>query len=102
MAIVIVKNKYQVIIPRRVREQIGVAIGDVLEARAQNFREDNVYIRTILFLSAKHLFAAADRMPARLRYGSGSGLLPLAIWRGISGILGVSSVGRISASRADA
>jgi AbrB family looped-hinge helix DNA binding protein len=34
MAIVTVKNKYQVVIPRRVREQIGVAIGDVLEARA--------------------------------------------------------------------
>jgi AbrB family looped-hinge helix DNA binding protein len=34
MPIVTVKNKYQVVIPRRVREQIGVAIGDVLEARA--------------------------------------------------------------------
>jgi AbrB family looped-hinge helix DNA binding protein len=34
MPIVTVKNKYQVVIPRRVREQIGVAIGDVLDARA--------------------------------------------------------------------
>jgi AbrB family looped-hinge helix DNA binding protein len=34
MPIVTVKNKYQVVIPRGVREQIGVAIGDVLEARA--------------------------------------------------------------------
>ncbi|MGA3075619.1 MAG: AbrB/MazE/SpoVT family DNA-binding domain-containing protein [Bryobacteraceae bacterium] len=34
MPIVTVKNKYQVVIPRRVREQVGVAIGDVLEARA--------------------------------------------------------------------
>ena len=34
MPIVTVKNKYQVVIPRRVREQIGVAVGDVLEARA--------------------------------------------------------------------
>jgi AbrB family looped-hinge helix DNA binding protein len=34
MPIVTVKNKYQVVIPRHVREQIGVAIGDVLEARA--------------------------------------------------------------------
>src|SRR5580692_7823332 len=33
-AIVTVKDKYQVVIPRHVREQIGVAIGDVLEARA--------------------------------------------------------------------
>jgi AbrB family looped-hinge helix DNA binding protein len=32
MAIVTVKNKYQVVIPQRVRDQIGVAIGDVLEA----------------------------------------------------------------------
>jgi AbrB family looped-hinge helix DNA binding protein len=35
MAIVTVKKKYQVVIPQRVREQIGVAIGDVLEARAE-------------------------------------------------------------------
>ena len=34
MATVTVKNKYQVVIPQRVREQVGVAIGDVLEARA--------------------------------------------------------------------
>ncbi|MGA3042848.1 MAG: AbrB/MazE/SpoVT family DNA-binding domain-containing protein [Bryobacteraceae bacterium] len=34
MPIVTVKNNYQVVIPRRVREQIGVAIGDVLEASA--------------------------------------------------------------------
>lgn len=34
MPIVTVKNKFQVVIPRRVREQIGVAIGDVLEASA--------------------------------------------------------------------
>jgi len=32
MAIVTVKNKYQVVIPQRVREQVGVEIGDVLEA----------------------------------------------------------------------
>jgi AbrB family looped-hinge helix DNA binding protein len=36
MAIVTVKNKYQVVIPQRVREQLGVAVGDVLEAKAQN------------------------------------------------------------------
>ena len=29
MAIVTVKNKYQVVIPQRVREQVGVQIGDV-------------------------------------------------------------------------
>lgn len=36
MAIVTVKNKYQVVIPHRVREQVGIRIGDVLEAQANN------------------------------------------------------------------
>jgi AbrB family looped-hinge helix DNA binding protein len=35
MAIVTVKNKFQVVIPQRVREQIGVAVGDILEARVE-------------------------------------------------------------------
>ena len=35
MAIVTVKNKYQVVIPHRVRKEIGIAVGDVLEARAE-------------------------------------------------------------------
>ena len=34
MTFVTVKNKYQVVIPLRVRQQIGVVIGDVLEAKA--------------------------------------------------------------------
>lgn len=38
MPIVTVKNKYQVVIPRRVREEIGVDVGDVLEARAEGGR----------------------------------------------------------------
>jgi AbrB family looped-hinge helix DNA binding protein len=33
MAIVTIKNKYQVVIPQRVREQVGVQIGDLLEAQ---------------------------------------------------------------------
>jgi AbrB family looped-hinge helix DNA binding protein len=36
MSIVTVKNKYQVVIPQRVREEIGLDIGDLLEARAEN------------------------------------------------------------------
>ena len=32
MAIVTVKNKYQVVIPQRVRELVGVQVGDLLEA----------------------------------------------------------------------
>jgi AbrB family looped-hinge helix DNA binding protein len=38
MALVTVKNKYQVVIPQRIREQVGVAIGDLLEAKAENGR----------------------------------------------------------------
>ena len=35
MAIVIVKNKYQVVIPQSVREQVGVNVGDFLEAKVE-------------------------------------------------------------------
>jgi AbrB family looped-hinge helix DNA binding protein len=38
MSIVTVKNKYQVVIPRQVREEIGLDVGDVLEARAEDGR----------------------------------------------------------------
>jgi len=38
MSIVIVKNKYQVVIPQGVREQIGVAVGDILEAKVERGR----------------------------------------------------------------
>jgi AbrB family looped-hinge helix DNA binding protein len=34
MPIVTIKNKYQVVIPQGVRKQVGVRIGDVLEAQA--------------------------------------------------------------------
>jgi len=35
MAIVTVTSRFQVVIPQRVREQIGVAVGDHLEARVE-------------------------------------------------------------------
>ncbi len=35
MELVSVKNKYQVVIPQSVREQIGIAVGDVLEAKVE-------------------------------------------------------------------
>jgi len=35
MSLVAVKNKYQVVIPRSVREQIRLSVGDLLEARAE-------------------------------------------------------------------
>ncbi len=38
MSIVTVKNKYQIVIPRAVRERIGVAVGDILEAKVERGR----------------------------------------------------------------
>ena len=35
MAIVTVKNKYQVVIPQRLREKVGVSVGDLLEAKVE-------------------------------------------------------------------
>jgi AbrB family looped-hinge helix DNA binding protein len=35
MAFVTVKNKYQVVIPQHVRDEIGVSVGDVFEAKAE-------------------------------------------------------------------
>ena len=35
MAIVTVKNKFQVVIPRSVRDKIGIHIGDLLEAKVE-------------------------------------------------------------------
>jgi bifunctional DNA-binding transcriptional regulator/antitoxin component of YhaV-PrlF toxin-antitoxin module len=35
MAIVTVKNKYQVVIPQALRKQVGVNIGDLLEAKVE-------------------------------------------------------------------
>lgn len=36
MAIVTVKNKFQIVIPQRIREQVRVDIGDLLEAGIEN------------------------------------------------------------------
>ncbi|MGD0127062.1 MAG: AbrB/MazE/SpoVT family DNA-binding domain-containing protein [Terriglobia bacterium] len=36
MALVSVKSKYQVVIPRNVRKKIGLNIGDLLEAKAEH------------------------------------------------------------------
>ena len=35
MAIVTVKNKYQVVIPQAIREKLGISRGDILEAKAE-------------------------------------------------------------------
>jgi len=38
MPIVTVKNKFQVVIPQALREQLGISRGDVLEAKAERGR----------------------------------------------------------------
>jgi AbrB family looped-hinge helix DNA binding protein len=38
MAIVTVKNSYQVVIPQSIREKLGISRGDVLEAKAERGR----------------------------------------------------------------
>jgi AbrB family looped-hinge helix DNA binding protein len=38
MAIVTVKNKYQVVIPQAIREKLGISRGDVLEAKVERGR----------------------------------------------------------------
>ena len=38
MSIVTVRKKYQVVIPQLVRDQIGVAVGDLLEAKVERGR----------------------------------------------------------------
>ena len=35
MRLVTVKTKYQIVIPRAIREQVGVDVGDLLEARVE-------------------------------------------------------------------
>jgi AbrB family looped-hinge helix DNA binding protein len=35
MNLVAVKSKFQIVIPQRIREQMGVGVGDVLEARME-------------------------------------------------------------------
>jgi bifunctional DNA-binding transcriptional regulator/antitoxin component of YhaV-PrlF toxin-antitoxin module len=52
MALVAVKNKYQVVIPRKVREKVPLKVGDLLEARAEHgkvtFTPKSVVDRDIL------------------------------------------------------
>jgi bifunctional DNA-binding transcriptional regulator/antitoxin component of YhaV-PrlF toxin-antitoxin module len=38
MALVMVKNKFQVVIPQGVRSEIGVAVGDLFDARVEKGR----------------------------------------------------------------
>src|SRR6202140_935355 len=38
MAIVTVKNKYQIVIPQAIREELGISRGDILEAKVERGR----------------------------------------------------------------
>ena len=38
MTIVTVKNKYQVVLPQNLREQVGIQVGDLLEAKVERGR----------------------------------------------------------------
>src|ERR1700676_2749584 len=38
MALVTVKNKYQIVIPQAIREELGISRGDVLEAKVERGR----------------------------------------------------------------
>lgn len=38
MSLVRVKNKYQLTLPARLREQVGVSVGDLLEAKVEKGR----------------------------------------------------------------
>jgi len=53
MALVSVKNKYQVVIPQKVREKIRLRVGDLLEARVERGKD--------------HLHAEGGCAPRRLR-----------------------------------
>ncbi len=58
MAIVTVKNKYQVVIPQSVRERVGVKVGDILEAKAEKgkitFTPKAVLDRSVLFSPSRN------------------------------------------------
>ncbi|MFN7932434.1 MAG: AbrB/MazE/SpoVT family DNA-binding domain-containing protein [Bryobacteraceae bacterium] len=62
MSLVTVKNKFQVVIPQQVREELGINMGDVLEARADNGRL--VFVpKTVLVLDRDALPSADEYTP---------------------------------------
>jgi len=65
MDIVTVKNKFQIVIPRHVREKVHIGIGDLLEA---NF-EDGKIIFTPKSLVDRHLAEALEDLRAGRTHG---------------------------------
>jgi AbrB family looped-hinge helix DNA binding protein len=67
MALVTVKDKFQVTIPSRVRDQLPVAVGDVLEATVEAgvivLRPKAVVDRAVVAERVERLLASAARSP---------------------------------------
>lgn len=59
MAIVTVKNKYQIVIPQSVREELGIKPGDILEAKVE--RGKLTYTRKALIDRVPRNRAERDR-----------------------------------------
>lgn len=90
MPIVTVKNKYQVVIPAKVRERIGIKVGDLLEAKAERgkvtFTPKSVIDRGIAesledfkkgraygpFDTAEEMIASLHHQARKLRHGKKS------------------------------
>jgi AbrB family looped-hinge helix DNA binding protein len=74
MSLVTVKSKFQVVIPRSVREQIGISLGDTLEAKVERGKITFTPKAVVVFdgsevPTAGHEYTAAQRraIDARLR-----------------------------------
>lgn len=67
MALVTIKDKFQVTIPARLRDQVAVAVGDILDASVENgaivLRPKAVVDRAILAARLDDLLAAAPVAP---------------------------------------
>lgn len=67
MALVTIKDKFQVTIPARLRDQVAVAVGDILEASVENgaivLRPKAVVDRAVLAGRLEDLFASAPVAP---------------------------------------
>ena len=67
MTLVTIKDKFQVTIPARLRDQVAVAVGDILEASVENgaivLRPKAVVDRAILSRRLEDLLATAPVAP---------------------------------------
>lgn len=68
MAIVTVKNKFQIVIPRAVRKELGIETGDLLEAKVE--RGKLTYTRKAIYDRVPRNKADRERFFRQLRAGS--------------------------------